>query len=86
MCRSVEIGFYALYIGRCLFTDSQPNNDATGSGPEFVTNASMAGCGLPLYAEGTVVGGIGVSGGLTPDEHQECADKGAESLGEIMLF
>ena len=78
MCRSVEIGFYALDIGRCLFADSQPNNDAKGNGSAFVTDAMMVGGGLPLYAEGTFVGGIGVAGSLTADEHRECANKGAE--------
>lgn len=86
MCRSVEIGFYALDTGRCLFTDFQPNNDATGNGLAFVTYAMMADGGLSLYAEGRFVGGIDVSGSPTADEHQECADKGAGTPEETMLY
>ena len=56
------------------------------SGARFVTGAMMVGGGVPLYAEGTVVGGIGVSGSPTADEDQKCAKKGAEVLEEKLMF
>ena len=56
------------------------------SGARFVSGAMMAAGGVPLYAEGTSVGAVGVSGAPRAEEDQKCADKGAEALEEIMLF
>jgi uncharacterized protein GlcG (DUF336 family) len=56
------------------------------SGIRFVTDAMMIAGGVPLYAEGTVVGAVGVSGAPLADEDQKCAEKGAEALEEKMLF
>jgi uncharacterized protein GlcG (DUF336 family) len=56
------------------------------SGARFVTGSIMVGGGVPLYAEGTLVGAVGVSGSPRADEDQQCAEKGAEALEEIMLF
>lgn len=56
------------------------------SGARFVTEAIMVGGGVPLYAEGTLVGAIGVSGSPSADEDQTCAKQGAEALEEKMLF
>jgi uncharacterized protein GlcG (DUF336 family) len=56
------------------------------SGARFVSDAMMVAGGIPLYAEGTLVGAVGVSGAPRADEDQKCADKGAETLEEILLF
>jgi uncharacterized protein GlcG (DUF336 family) len=56
------------------------------SGARFVSNAMMAAGGIPLYAEGTLVGAVGVSGAPRADEDQKCAQKGAEALEEKLLF
>ena len=56
------------------------------SGIRFVSNAMMVAGGIPLYAEGTLVGAVGVSGAPRADEDQKCAQKGAEALEEKMLF
>jgi uncharacterized protein GlcG (DUF336 family) len=56
------------------------------SGARFVAQAIMVGGGVPLYAEGTLVGSVGVSGSPSADEDQKCAEKGAEALEEKMLF
>lgn len=56
------------------------------SGARFVTDAMMIGGGVPLYAEGTVVGAVGVSGSPSADEDQKCAEKGAEALEEKLMF
>lgn len=56
------------------------------SGARFVSGSLMIGGGVPLYAEGTIVGAVGVSGTPSPDDDQVCAQKGAEALEEILLF
>ncbi len=45
------------------------------SGARFVTDTIMVGGGVPLYAEGTVIGAVGVSGSPSADEDQKCAEK-----------
>jgi len=56
------------------------------SGARFVTGAMMVGGGVPLYAEGTVVGAVGVSGSSSSDEDQSCAETGAIALEEKLMF
>jgi len=56
------------------------------SGARFVSDAMMAAGGITLYAEGTVVGAVGVSGAPRADEDQKCAQKGADALVEKLLF
>lgn len=56
------------------------------SGARFVTDAIMVAGGIPLYAEGTVVGAIGVSGSPSADEDQRCAETGAAALDEQLMF
>lgn len=56
------------------------------SGARFVADAIMVGGGVPLYANGTLVGAVGVSGSPSADEDQKCAEKGVEYLDEKMLF
>ena len=71
--------------------DTRTISDATRtgsgqSGARFVSNAMMVAGGIPLYAEGILVGAVGVSGAPRADEDQKCAQKGAEALEEKMLF
>jgi uncharacterized protein GlcG (DUF336 family) len=56
------------------------------SGARFVADAIMVGGGVPLYAEGTVVGAVGVSGSPSADEDQSCAETGAAALEEKLMF
>lgn len=56
------------------------------SGARFVSDAMMVGGGVPLYAEGTVVGAVGVSGSPSADEDQKCAETGAAALEEKLMF
>jgi uncharacterized protein GlcG (DUF336 family) len=56
------------------------------SAARLVSNAMMVAGGIPLYAEGLLVGGVGVSGTPSADEDQKCAEKAAELLEEKMLF
>jgi len=56
------------------------------SGARFVTEAMMVGGGVPLYAEGVLVGAVGVSGSPSAEEDQKCAEQGAAALEEKMLF
>lgn len=56
------------------------------SGARFVTDAIMVGGGLPLYAEGVLVGAIGVSGAPTAGGDERCAQKGADFLEDKLLF
>lgn len=46
----------------------------------------MVGGGVPLYAEGTVVGAVGVSGSPSADEDQSCAETGTAALEEKLMF
>lgn len=56
------------------------------SGVRFVTDAMMVGGGVPLYAEGALVGAIGVSGAPSGGEDEKCAQKGADLLLDKLLF
>lgn len=56
------------------------------SGARFVSDAMMVAGGVPLYAEGTLVGGLGVSGTPSASEDQKCATKSADALEEKLLF
>lgn len=56
------------------------------SGARFITGAIMVGGGIPLYAEGTLVGAVGVSGSPQAEDDQKCAEKAAEVLEEKFLF
>jgi uncharacterized protein GlcG (DUF336 family) len=55
------------------------------SGARFVLESMMVGGGVPLYAEGTLVGALGVSGSPSADDDQKCAEKGAEELDNIIM-
>lgn len=60
--------------------------DSEESGARFVPEAIMVGGGVPLYAEGSIVGAVGVSGSPRADADQKCAQKGAQALEERLLF
>ncbi len=56
------------------------------SGARFVTDAIMVGGGVPLYAEGALVGAVGVSGAPSAGADEKCAQKGADLLEDKLLF
>ncbi|HXK56652.1 MAG TPA: heme-binding protein [Gammaproteobacteria bacterium] len=56
------------------------------SGVRFVTEAIMLGGGVPLYAEGALIGALGVSGAPSGEEDEKCAQKGADFLLDRLLF
>ena len=56
------------------------------SGARFVADAIMVGGGVPLYAEGKIVGAVGVSGSPSADDDQTCAETGAAALEEELMF
>ncbi|MGD8852813.1 MAG: heme-binding protein [Gammaproteobacteria bacterium] len=56
------------------------------SGARFVSDVMMVAGGVPLYAEGVVVGAVGVSGAPGADRDQKCATAGASTLEEKLLF
>ncbi|MGD8310138.1 MAG: heme-binding protein [Chromatiales bacterium] len=71
--------------------DTRSIEEATrpGSGQSaarLVSGAMMVAGGVPLYAEGALVGAVGVSGGPGADEDQTCAEKGVDALEEKLLF
>ena len=69
---------------RSIAEATRPGNGQSGA--RFVTDAIMVGGGIPLYAEGTVVGAVGVSGSPSADEDQKCAETGAAALEEVLMF
>ncbi len=56
------------------------------SGIRFVTNALMVGGGVPVLAAGSIVGGIGVSGGPSGGEDDACARKAIEAIQADLDF
>lgn len=69
---------------RSIAQATQPGSGQSGA--RFATEAIMVGGGVPLYAEGSVVGAVGVSGSPGADEDQTCAEQGAAALEEKLLF
>ncbi|MDT8386349.1 MAG: heme-binding protein [Thiogranum sp.] len=56
------------------------------SGIRFVSEAIMAGGGVPVTAAGAMVGAVGVSGAPGGEEDQQCAQIGIESITESLMF
>ncbi len=56
------------------------------SGVRFVTNALMAGGGVPIDAGGTMVGAVGVSGAPTGDADEACAQAGIDAVEDQIAF
>jgi uncharacterized protein GlcG (DUF336 family) len=69
---------------RSIAKATQPGSGQSGA--RFASNTMMAAGGVPLYAEGSLVGAVGVSGAPSADEDQNCANKGSEALEELLLF
>ncbi len=84
---SAAIALDKAYTARAF---DMPTKDLAGmsqsGGPLFGINSTNSGRivvfpgGIPLVEGGSVVGGVGVSGG-TPDQDQEVAEAGAAVLG-----
>ncbi|MBT5109388.1 MAG: heme-binding protein [Rhodospirillaceae bacterium] len=56
------------------------------NGVRFVADALMVGGGVPVEANGAVVGGIGVSGAPGGDADDKCARVGIEAIVEDLEF
>ncbi len=56
------------------------------SGIRFVSEAIMAGGGVPVTAAGAVVGAVGVSGAPGGEEDHQCALIGIEAITESLMF
>ena len=56
------------------------------SGVRFVADALMAGGGVPVEANGAIVGGVGVSGAPGGDLDDKCARAGIEAIIEDLEF
>lgn len=56
------------------------------SGIRFVSEALMVGGGVPVLAAGSIVGGIGVSGGPSGGEDDACARKAIEAIQADLDF
>lgn len=66
-----------------LATSSGPS--APNSGVRHVTDALMLGGGLMIEADGSLVGGIGVSGAPGGDIDDACAAAGIEAIGDDLF-
>lgn len=56
------------------------------SGVRFVSEAMMAGGGIPIEVEGAIVGGIGISGAPGGAIDHECGMKGLQAIEEKLMF
>lgn len=56
------------------------------SGLRFVSDAMVAGGGMPVEAAGSIVGGIGVSGAPSGAEDQACAEAGIDAVADQLAF
>lgn len=54
--------------------------DSVQSGARFIERALMIGGGIPVRASGSIVGGIGISGGPTGSADHACAMAGIEAV------
>lgn len=72
-------------------TDTVTMSEATRSGAEqngvrFVADALMVGGGVPVRAQGSIVGGVGVSGAPGGKLDDACARVGIEAIIEKLEF
>jgi uncharacterized protein GlcG (DUF336 family) len=63
-----------------LAEETGPNS--TQSGARFIGRALMIGGGIPVMASGSIVAGIGVSGGPSGAADHACAQAGIEAVTE----
>ena len=56
------------------------------SGVRFVSEAMMAGGGIPIEYEGAIVGAIGISGAPGGEADHECGEKGLQAIEEKLMF
>jgi uncharacterized protein GlcG (DUF336 family) len=63
-----------------LAEDTGP--DSPQSGARFIEHALMIGGGIPIIASGSIVGGIGVSGGPSGTADHACAQAGIDAVTE----
>lgn len=70
-------------------TTDLANNVKPGSesfGAQFVTGALMLGGGVLIESAGSIIGGLGVSGGVSPKVDENCAKAGLETIQDVLNF
>jgi len=56
------------------------------SGVRFISEALMAGGGIPIEVEGAIVGAIGISGAPGGEADHQCGEKGLEAIEDKLIF
>ncbi len=56
------------------------------SGVRFVSNALMLGGGIPVTADGSMVGAVGVSGAPSGEQDHQCAEAGIAAIEDRLMF
>ncbi len=69
-----------------LELDRRVRDGSLSLGLRNVPGALVLGGGLPVEAQGTIVGGIGVSGAPGPDIDEACARAGIEAISDRLEF
>ena len=56
------------------------------SGVRFVSNELMLGGGIPVTADGSMVGAVGVSGAPSGEQDHQCAEAGIAAIEDRLMF
>lgn len=67
-----------------LSETTAPGSEAYGA--NFITDALMLGGGVPVEAQGSIIGGVGVSGAPGGEMDDACARAGIEAVAEDLAF
>lgn len=67
-----------------LSESAKPGSEAYGA--NFITDALMLGGGVPVEAQGGIVGGVGVSGAPGGDIDDACARAGIDAIAADLAF
>jgi len=70
-------------------TTELADNVKSGSpsfGANFVEGALMLGGGILIESAGSIIGGLGVSGAVSPKIDEDCAKAGLETIQDVLNF
>lgn len=67
-----------------LSENMKPGSEAYGA--NFITDALMLGGGVPIEANGSIIGGVGVSGAPAGAMDDDCARAGIEAVAADLAF
>ncbi len=56
------------------------------SGVRFISEAMMAGGGIPIEVDGAIVGAVGISGAPGGEADHMCGEKGLEAIEDKLIF